>query len=96
MYGTVARLRLKSGMDQKMGDLIRSYEALKVDGHIRSTLYRMDEESNELYLAVVFENKEKYDKNANSPEQDKRYHEMLDLLDREPEWHDGEIIYSGP
>ena len=93
MYGTIARLRLKPGMGQRMADLIRPYEALKVDGYIRSTLYRMDEDSNELYLAVVFENKEKYDKNANSPEQDKRYQEMVSLLDGEPEWHDGEIIY---
>jgi hypothetical protein len=32
--------------------------------------------------------------NAESPEQDKRYREMLQWLEGEPEWHDGEIVYS--
>jgi hypothetical protein len=31
--------------------------------------------------------------NAESPEQDKRYRQMLKWLEGEPEWHDGGIVY---
>ena len=94
MYGTVARMRVKPGMESKFKDLSREYESLKVPGHIGEYVYRMDEDSNEYYMAVIFESKESYFANARSPEQDTRYREMLDTLEGEPEWHDGEIVYS--
>jgi quinol monooxygenase YgiN len=54
----------------------------------------MDANPNELYLVAVFESKEAYESNANSPEQDARFREMMEMLAAEPEWHDGEIIYG--
>jgi hypothetical protein len=54
----------------------------------------MDSDPNEYYLVAVFDSKESYFANANSPEQDARYRKMLDLLTSEPEWHDGEVVYS--
>ena len=94
MYGTVARIRVKPGSDDKLRDLMKAYETLSVPGHKSTVLYRMDGNPNEYYLAVVFADKDSYVKNADSPEQDKRYQEMVALLEGEPEWHDGEIIYS--
>ena len=35
-----------------------------------------------------------YVANANSPEQDARYRQLLALLEEPPEWHDGEIVAS--
>jgi hypothetical protein len=52
----------------------------------------MDADPQEYYLAVVFENKEAYWANAQSPEQHTRFEQMMALLEGEPEWHDGEII----
>lgn len=43
---------------------------------------------------MVFEDKESYVANANSPEQDARYRRMAELFAGEPEWHDGEIVYA--
>ena len=37
--------------------------------------------------------KDAYFTNANNPEQDARYRSMRELLDADPEWHDGEVIY---
>jgi hypothetical protein len=45
-------------------------------------------------LAVVFDSKEAYEANANSPEQHQRYLEYRDLLAADPEWHDGDIVHS--
>ena len=47
-------------------------------------------------MAVIFESKEAYVRNADSPDQDVSYRSMLEFLDGEPEWHDGEIVYSTP
>lgn len=93
MYGTVAHMQLKPGAEAEMQQQMKQYEALNVPGFVRSTIYRMDSNPNELYLAVVFENKEAYHANANNPERNALYEKMRSLLTRDPEWHDGEIIY---
>jgi antibiotic biosynthesis monooxygenase (ABM) superfamily enzyme len=95
MYGTVARMRLKAGSEARLQELMQEYEALEVPGYVGSTVYRMDDNPNEIYLTVLFDDRATYHANAQSPEQDARYREMLELLDGEPEWHDGEVVYSG-
>jgi len=67
------------------------FETGQVPGFVASYSYRMDADPNDYYLAVVFESKEAYWANAQRPEQDARYRQWLPLLEREPEWHDGEI-----
>ena len=62
-------------------------------GYVGLTAYRFDADPNELLMAVVFESKEAYWANAESPEQNARYREMLELLESEPGWQDGEIVY---
>jgi heme-degrading monooxygenase HmoA len=94
MYGTVARYRLKPGMERQFIEQAREFEAAKVPGTVAVYIYRMDTDPNEYYLAVVFESREAYEANADSPEQDARYRQSLPLLEREPEWHDGEIVYA--
>lgn len=95
MYGTVAKMRMKPGAEAKLQEQMQGFETLGVPGYVSSTVYRMDDDPNEIYLAVVFDSRETYHANAQSPEQDARYREMLALLEGEPEWHDGEIVYSG-
>ena len=52
----------------------------------------MDADPNELYLVAIFDSREPYRANAASAEQDAEYRQMLEFLDGEPEWHDGEIV----
>ncbi len=94
MYGTVARMRLKPGTETQMMELMKEYEGLEVPGYVRSVVYRMDADSNEYYLTVLFDSRESYHANAQSPAQDARYRRMAQLLDGEPEWHDGEVVYE--
>ncbi len=93
MYGTIARGRLKSGMEKQLIEQFRIFEAAKVPGAVASYCYRMDSDPNEYYIVAVFSSKEAYQANAASPEQDARYRQMLALMEGEPEWHDGEIIW---
>lgn len=94
MYGTVARLQLKPGMQAKLVEEMAQYERLNVPGFVRSMVYRMDHDANELYLTVAFEDKKTYLANAADPKQDERYRRMRALLAADPEWHDGEVVWS--
>ena len=93
MYGTVAKMRIKAGMEQKMRELAASDGMMKIDGLVGTTVYKMDADPNVLFMAVVFTDKDAYVKNANSPEQNARYEEFVALLEGPPEWNDGEVIF---
>jgi quinol monooxygenase YgiN len=92
MYGTVAKLKVKKGMIDKLSALLEVQER-EIPGAQEIYIYQMDENPDEFYMTVVFDNKELYFKNANSSEQDQQFKEMMKYLEEEPEWHDGEIIY---
>ena len=94
MYGTVARIRVKPGAEKQLVELTRSESALQIPGFVGQYLYRMNANPNEFYLVVMFENRQTYTANADSPEQDARYREFRALLKEDPEWHDGEIVYA--
>lgn len=94
MYGTIAHLHLKPGMEDRMSQEMKTYEGLSVPGYVGSYVYRMDDNPNELMLVVMFESKEAYRANAESAEQNTRYEAMRAMLQSDPEWHDGEIIYG--
>jgi heme-degrading monooxygenase HmoA len=94
MYGTVARMRLKSGAEEALRALLEEYGTLTLPGAIATYLYRMDADPQEYYLTVVWQSKAFYIANATSPEQHARHLKMIDLLDGAPEWHDGEIIHA--
>lgn len=92
MYGTVARLRPRPGMAERLLALQAGYGDLAIPGFIVSYAYRSDSDPDEYWLAVVFEDRESYRRNADDPAQDVRYREMRELLAADPEWHDGEIV----
>jgi heme-degrading monooxygenase HmoA len=92
MYGTVARMRLKAGApDDAMAQV--GEDAAQIPGLISSYVYRSDDDPRELFLAVVFESREAYVANAERPEQHERYLKMRELLEDDPEWHDGEVVH---
>ena len=93
MYGTVARMKVKPGMLDKLRELTMSEDQMRVPGLITTYVYQMDADPNELIMAVVFADKAAYVKNADSPEQNARYEEFVALLQGPPEWNDGEIVY---
>ncbi|MEX2446250.1 MAG: antibiotic biosynthesis monooxygenase [Dehalococcoidia bacterium] len=96
MYGTVARMRMKPGAGDQMRALMEEYERTPIDGMVSTTVYRSDDDPDEVYLAVVFDSREAYRANAESPEQDERFRRMRELLEDDPEWHDGEVVWRGP
>ncbi len=95
MYGTIATLRIKPGMEAELERLSREANA-DIPGFTFQHVYRMDADAQTLYLAVGFESEAAYRQNAESPEQHARYEAYRALLEADPEWHDGEIVFSVP
>jgi heme-degrading monooxygenase HmoA len=68
--------------------------APNIDGFVASYLIQPDRKTDECILIALFEDRETYEANAGSPEQDRWYRQMRELLEDDPAWEDGEVIYS--
>lgn len=92
MYGTVARMKTKPGTEKQL--LALNDSGTSIPGMVFQHVFRLDEGENDYYLVVGFESKEAYVANANSPEMHEMYLAYMELLDAEPKWHDGEVVFS--
>jgi heme-degrading monooxygenase HmoA len=90
LYGTIAKMKLKPGAEDK---LMKTMEGVTPEGHIATFVFKADADPNVHFVATVYESRNAYKKFADSPEQDKRFNEMKQLLAGEPEWHDGEVVH---
>jgi hypothetical protein len=91
MYGTIAKLIAKPGAIE---EIKRMESGRRPVGYIGSYVFQSDQDAKELWLVVLFESKETYLANADSPEQDAEFRRLMNYLVTEPEWHDGEIVHS--
>src|SRR2546428_7296114 len=91
MYGTVAKAKVKPENREKLREVFgRQLSARPIAGYITSyALYEND--SDDMWLFAVFEDRATYDKNADDPAMDAQYQEYRAFMETEPEWHDGEI-----
>lgn len=95
MYGTVFRIQPKLGTEEEIIRLMEQWDRErrpKVKGVVATYLYRLDQGG--MMGAVVFQDKETYEANANDPEQDRWYRRLRELLEADPEWNDGEIVVA--
>ena len=93
MYGTIARVKFDPARIEELkavGDSMAT-----APGQVARYVYQTDADPGVLFLVAVFESKEAYWANAQSPEQHERFMQLRALLLADPEWHDGEIISSG-
>ena len=90
MYGTIARIKIDPTKLQELIDLGQRMGT--APGQIARYVYRMDADPGEMFLVAVFESKEAYWANAQSPEQNERFMELRAMLLEDPQWHDGDIV----
>lgn len=93
MYGTIMRGQLKPGAEPQILELVDEFLARRVPGFVAQYTYRMDADPSVYMTAVIFESKDAYFANADSPDQDALYQQMAALFVGAPEWHDGEIVH---
>jgi heme-degrading monooxygenase HmoA len=94
MYGTIARFTLKPGTAQEFGRVAAAQDLAPIPGYVSTVVYHSDTNPDECWLVVAFTDRESYMKNAASPEQNERYQQLVPFFARDPEWHDGEIVYT--
>ena len=90
MYGTVAKLTVKPGQVDAFKKSMATRESHP--GIVASYLYQTDDDPDVLYLAAIFTSKESYFANADRPEMNAEFEQMMTFLVAEPEWHDGEVV----
>jgi quinol monooxygenase YgiN len=91
MYGTIAKIKGKEGA---LEAIVKMENGRQPKGAVSSYVFQSDEEADELWLVAIFEDKESYFANAESPEQDYEYRRLRQHLTADPEWHDGEIVFA--
>jgi hypothetical protein len=96
MYGTVAFLRFKPGLDRRVRDVFSDLQAENIPGLVFEQVHRTDANARAYVMVVGFASRDAHHANAASPEQHARYLAFRELLAADPEWHDGEIVYSHP
>ena len=95
MYGTIFRMKVKPGQEDKVIELMESWRKTrqpKVEGALGGLLLKPDRESGELVAAAVFSSKETYRANADAPDQLQWFLSLGELLEADPEWEDGEFV----
>jgi heme-degrading monooxygenase HmoA len=96
MYGSVSRWRVKEGQQEELEQLVNELMSDLPPGSRGIWVYRSDVDPQEYWVAGNWESKEAYQANSNAPGQDARYRRLRALMDADPEWHDGEIVFGRP
>ena len=92
MYGTIAHFRIKPGTRDEFVKMMDSFGGAFIPGWKADYYFQMEKDSDEFYLVAIFNDKQSYDANADSPEQHERYLKFRSFLVADPEWNDGHIV----
>jgi steroid delta-isomerase-like uncharacterized protein len=98
MFGSIFRLRPKPGREQEVVALHEEWgrdRALRVKGVRAGHLFHPLDRPGELVGVAVFADRDTYTANANDPEHDAWYRRLRGLLEADPIWEDGDVLYSG-
>jgi quinol monooxygenase YgiN len=90
MYGSIMRARVKPG---KLDALVSQFEQnrdriTRMPGFVSMEFGQEDTDPNRVVGIIHFKDKESYVRNAQAPETDANYREMLKHMEGEPEWID--------
>ncbi len=88
MYGTIFNLKPKQGQKENLIELLRRDNETP-DGMVGWFLMEPDEKE-ELIGVAIFNSKGSHVNNSNRPEQHEFFLEMMNYLESEPVWTDGE------
>lgn len=97
MYGTVAHMRVKAGQQDDLVKLIGEWNAErrpKISGAVSGYMVKLDSDPQDMIMIGIFESKETFLANASDPDQDKWFKRIMEHLESEPQWHDGEFSES--
>ena len=102
VYGTVVKMKLSPEGVKNMRDYYaeiypeedREGDRRLPEGAICAIDFQLDDEPDTFIHIAIFESREAYWANAESPEQNERFEKAMAMLQPvgEPEWHDGAVM----
>jgi quinol monooxygenase YgiN len=95
MYGSVSRWRVKDGRQAELEQLLNEMPE-PPPGSRGVLVYRSDADPQEYWVAGSWDSKDAYTTNSSRPETDASFRRLRELLESDPEWHDGEIVLARP
>ena len=90
MYGTIFNLKIKEGHDNVFLELMKETSEFP-KGMIAWFLMKPDSKKDWIGVAV-FDSIQSHINNSNSPNQNESFIKMMEHLDEEPVWTDGEYV----
>jgi hypothetical protein len=91
MFGTIGTMRPKAGQrDALVGLLSAPPSGAAANGYRGS--YLLKAEGEEVVVAVMYEDKDAYFAMVHDPKTEENFGAMMELLEAEPTWTDGEWI----
>tara|TARA_B000000475_G_C15841354_1_gene384078 strand:+ start:205 stop:495 length:291 start_codon:yes stop_codon:yes gene_type:complete len=93
MYGTIFNLKVKDGHEKLLLEEMNTQEE-NPEGMIAWFLMTPDDTSKDWIGVAVFNSKEDHVNNANRPQQAQSFQKMMEHLEEEPKWTDGEYPIS--
>lgn len=95
MFGTIARWRLRADVtDEQLNGVLAMMRDDRPASSVAILVFRSATDPREIWVAGAFESREAYVANAATPEQNARFERIRALIDGEPEWHDGDVIFA--
>lgn len=92
MFGTLFQMRPKAGMrDAIIAHIVEGELQGREtpEGYVAG--YVIDGQGGTLWGLAVFDDEATYRATADDPEQDRWYQQLREMLEADPEWHDGAI-----
>ena len=89
MYGTIFNLKVREGHQKQLLEEIK-LENNHPKGMLAWFLMTPDDKTLDWIGVAVFESKKAHINNSNRPEQNESFNKMMQHLEEEPKWTDGE------
>ncbi len=88
-FGSVFKMKPKAGKKQALIDSFKTgRQPADMKGFVIAHLL---DAGDEVWCVAIFDNEKAYRDNANDPATDKEYRQTRELLESDPEWHDGMV-----
>ncbi len=92
MYGTIFKLTIKDGHHEALLKEISQDNSLPAG--MKASFIMKPDKQKEWVGVAIFDSKEAYVANAESPEQHERFLKIMQHLESEPSWTDGEFVFG--
>jgi hypothetical protein len=97
MFGTIYRMRPKSGQELAVAEHLRRWDRERrpqIHGAVAGYLFKSRMGDGELLGVAVFDSEASYRRNADDPGQDQWYRQLREMLETDPEWNDGDVLVA--